>query len=113
VLAFVINFIQMVGSVISTVLVMLFAYIEIDNPGTLVLAAFLFSGAQVLFGAVLEPIFMGKTFSINIIVVLVMLMFWGYLWGIAGLILAIPLTVLLKIVLLQYESTRKLATLMS
>jgi len=112
-LAFVINFIQMVGSVISTVLVMAFAFIELESPGTLLAAALLFSGAQVLFGAVLEPIFMGKSFSINIIVVLVMLMFWGYLWGIAGLILAIPITVLLKIVFMQYEGTKRIAHLMA
>lgn len=112
-LAFVINFVQMVGSVISTVLVMLFAYVELDNPGTLLLAGILFTGAQVLFGAVLEPIFMGKSFSINIIVVLIMLMFWGFLWGIAGLVLAIPLTALLKIILSENKATLKFANLMS
>ena len=112
-LAFIINFVQMVGSVISTVLVMVFAYVELESPGTLLLAGILFTGAQVLFGAVLEPIFMGKSFSINIIVVLVMLMFWGFLWGIAGLVLAIPLTVLLKIILSEYPGTAKYADLMS
>ncbi|WKK82009.2 AI-2E family transporter [Marivirga arenosa] len=112
-LAFVINFVQMVGSVISTVLVMLFAFIEIDNPGTLLLAAILFTGAQVLFGAVLEPIFMGKSFSINIIIVLIMLMFWGFIWGVPGLILSIPLTVLLKTILNEFPSGKKFAKLMS
>ena len=112
-MAFIINFVQMVGSVISTVLVMVFAYVELESPGTLLLAGILFTGAQVLFGAVLEPIFMGKSFSINIIVVLVMLMFWGFLWGIAGLVLAIPLTVLLKIILSEYPGTAKYADLMS
>ena len=112
-LAFIINFVQMVGSVISTVLVMIFAYVELESPGTLLLAAILFTGAQVLFGAVLEPIFMGKSFSINIIVVLIMLMFWGFLWGIAGLVLAIPLTVLLKIILSENPATAKFANLMS
>jgi AI-2 transport protein TqsA len=112
-LAFVINFVQMVGSVISVILVMLFTYVEIDNPGTVLLAGILFTAAQVLFGAVLEPIFMGKSFSINIIVVLVMLMFWGFLWGIAGLILAIPLTVVLKIILSENPGTAKIADIMS
>jgi predicted PurR-regulated permease PerM len=112
-LAFVINFIQMVGSVISTVLVMLFAFIEIESPGTLLLAAILFTGAQVLFGAVLEPIFMGKSFSINIIVVLVMLMFWGFIWGVPGLILSIPLTVLLKTILNEFPEGKKFAKIMS
>ncbi len=112
-LAFVINFVQMVGSVVSTVLVMIFAFIEIESPGTLLLAAILFTGAQVLFGAVLEPIFMGRSFSINIIVVLVMLMFWGFIWGVPGLILSIPLTVLFKTILNEFEGGKKFAKLMS
>jgi predicted PurR-regulated permease PerM len=68
---------------------------------------------QVLFGAILEPIFMGKSFSINIIAVLVMLMFWGFLWGIPGLIMAIPITVFIKIILEQFSSTRIIASLLS
>lgn len=113
IMAFVINFIQMIGSVIATVLVMVFAFIELESSGTLFLAAILFTGAQVVFGAVMEPILMGKSFSINIIVVLVMLMFWGFLWGIPGLILAIPITVLFKTILNEFPNGKKFAKLMS
>ncbi len=68
---------------------------------------------QVLFGAILEPIFMGKSFSINVIAVLVMLMFWGFLWGIPGLIMAIPITVFIKIILEQFEGTKVIASILS
>ena len=71
------------------------------------------SMVQVVFGAILEPIFMGKSFSINIIAVLVMLMFWGFLWGIPGLIMAIPITVFIKIILEQFPSTKVIASLLS
>jgi predicted PurR-regulated permease PerM len=70
-------------------------------------------GIQVLFGGVVEPVFMGKSFSINIITILIMLMFWGYLWGVPGLIMSVPLTVFIKIILEQYPSTRMVATMMS
>ena len=113
IMAFVINFIQMIGSVIATVLVMIFAFIELDSSGTLILAAILFTAAQVVFGAVMEPILMGKSFSINIIVVLVMLMFWGFLWGVPGLILSIPITVLFKTILNEFQGGQKYAKLMS
>jgi len=56
---------------------------------------------------------MGKSFSINVITILVMLMFWGYLWGVPGLIMSIPITVFIKIILEQYSSTKVLAELMS
>ena len=65
------------------------------------------------FGAILEPIFMGKSFSINVIAVLVMLMFWGFLWGIPGLIMAIPITVFFKIILEQFSGTEVIVSLLS
>lgn len=111
--AFIINFVQMVGSVISTVLASLFAMIELHAPGSIVGAILLFTGVQVVFGSVLEPVLMGKSFSINVVTVLVMLMFWGFLWGIAGLILAIPMTVLMKTIFEQFESTRVVARIMA
>lgn len=112
VFAFAINFVQMIGSVIVTVMAALFAFIELESPGTILLVSLLFTGVQVLFGSVLEPFLMGKSFSINVITVLVMLMFWSYLWGVSGLILSIPITVLLKTLMEQYPTSRKLAVLM-
>ncbi len=112
VFAFAINFVQMIGSVIATVIAALFAFIELESPGTILLVSLLFTGVQVLFGSVLEPVLMGKSFSINVITVLVMLMFWGYLWGVPGLILSIPITVLLKTLMEQFPASQKLAVLM-
>jgi AI-2 transport protein TqsA len=111
--AFVINFVQMVGSIIATLLASLLAYVEIQSPGVLLSAILVFTGIQVLFGSILEPILMGKSFSINVIVVLIMLMFWGFLLGVPGLILAIPITVLAKTILGEFPSTKKFADLMS
>ena len=111
--AFIINFVQMVGSFISVILLSIFAFIELDPTSTLFFFIMAITGVQVLFGGVLEPIFMGKSFSINIITVLVMLMFWGFLWGIPGLIMAIPITVFIKIILEQFPSTRGIASLIS
>jgi len=111
--AFVINFVQMVGSFISVICLSIFAFVELDPTGTLLIFVLAITGVQVLFGAILEPIFMGKSFSINTIAVLVMLMFWGYLWGIPGLIMAIPITVFVKIILEQFPSTHGIAKLLS
>ncbi|MDO1500199.1 AI-2E family transporter [Winogradskyella maritima] len=111
--AFVINFVQMVGSFISVILLSIFAFVEIEATSVLLFFMLAITGVQVLFGAILEPIFMGKSFSINIITVLVMLMFWGFLWGIPGLIMAIPITVFLKIILEQFEGTKVIAELIS
>ncbi len=111
--AFVINFVQMVGSFVSVILLSIFAFVELDTTSTLFFFVLSITGVQVLFGAILEPIFMGKSFSINVIAVLVMLMFWGFLWGIPGLIMAIPITVFLKIILDQFPNTKVMASLLS
>ncbi len=112
-LAFAINFVQMIGSVISVILLSLFALIELDTTGTLALFVLIITGVQALMGGVLEPIFMGKSFSINVITIVVMLMFWGFIWGIPGLILSIPITVFLKIILEQNPKTKVIANLMA
>ena len=111
--AFVINFLQMIGSVITVVLLAIFAFVEIEAPSILLLFTLTTTGVQVLFGGVLEPIFMGKSFSINVIAILIMLMLWGYVWGIPGLIMSIPTTVFLKILFDQFENTRVISQLLS
>jgi len=111
--AFIINFVQMVGSFISVILLSIFAFVELDPTSTLFFFIITITGVQVLFGGILEPIFMGKSFSINIITVLIMLMFWGFLWGIPGLIMAIPITVFIKIILEQFPETKRIANLLS
>lgn len=110
--AFIINFVQMVGSVISVILLSLFAFVEIEPTGTLLFFILIIIGVQILMGSVLEPIFMGKTFSINVITVIIMLMLWGYIWGVPGLIMSIPITVFIKIILEQFPQTKIISSLM-
>lgn len=111
--AFIINFVQMVGSVVSVVLLALFAFVELDPTGTLLFFIITITSVQVVMGGILEPIFMGKTFSLNVVTVLIMLMLWGYIWGIPGLVMSIPITVFTKIILEQFPGTKIIAALMS
>jgi len=111
--AFVINFVQMIGSFVSVILLAVFAFVEMDASSTLFFFILSITGVQALFGGVLEPVFMGKSFSINIITILVMLMLWGYIWGVPGLIMSIPLTVFFKIILEQFPRTKVVADLIS
>ena len=111
--AFIINFVQMVGSFITVILLSIFAIVELEMSSVLLFFILSITSVQILFGAILEPIFMGKSFSINIIAVLVMLMFWGFIWGIPGLIMAIPITVFIKIILEQFPRTKIISDLLS
>ncbi|MFK5856916.1 MAG: AI-2E family transporter [Bacteroidota bacterium] len=107
--AFAINFIQMIGSIISVIALSLFGFVELDPTGTLLFFIIVITGVQVIMGGILEPVFMGKSFSINVITILVMLMFWGYIWGVPGLIMSIPITVFVKIILEQFPKTKVIA----
>lgn len=111
--AFLINFIQMIGSVISVIVLTAFALVELDQTGTLLFFIIVITGVQVLFGGILEPIMMGKSFSINTVTVLFMLALWGFIWGIPGLILSIPITALVKKIMEQFPGTKVYAKIMS
>ena len=111
--AFLINFVQMIGSVITVVLLAIFAFVEIESGSVLFFFILTTTGVQALFGGVLEPIFMGKSFAINVVTILVMLMLWGYLWGVPGLIMSIPITVFLKIISDKFEQTKIISGLIS
>lgn len=111
--AFLLNFVQMIGSVVSVILLTIFAFVELDPTSILFFFILTITLVQVVFGSVLEPIFLGKSFSINVIAILVSLMLWGYIWGIPGLIMSIPITVFLKIIFEQFPQTKFFSSLLS
>lgn len=112
VLIFVTNFVQLFGPVVSTTLLSLFALSQIDNTGTAFMLIGILIAIQIITGSILEPIFMGKAFSINTITVLIMLMFWGYMWGVVGMILSVPITVVIKTMLSQSSKYKIVSDLM-
>ena len=111
--AFIINFVQMIGSIICVIVVSAFAFVELEAASTLLFFALTLTGIQALFGGVTEPVLMGKSFSINIVTVLVMLMLWGFIWGIPGMVMSIPITVFLKIIFEQFPATQTISEFMS
>ncbi len=107
--AFAVNFVQMIGSLISVILLSLFAFVELDPTVILLFFILTITAVQLIMGSILEPIFMGKSFSVNIITILIMLMLWGYIWGVPGLIMSIPITVFFKIIFEQFPGTKVIA----
>ena len=112
-LTFLLNFVQLIGSFISSIILILFGFVEIQVTGSFFLFSSLLIGLQLGIGGVLEPILLGKSFQINTISVLLSIAIWGFIFGIAGLILAIPITVFLKLILERIPATQNLAKLLS
>lgn len=111
--AFLLNYIQMIGSVISVIVVCLFALVELNFTGSFLFFSLLIVGIQVALGTILDPILMSKSFSINTVTVLVMLAVWGIIWGIPGLVLSVPITALLKRIFAQFKGSMVFAKMMS
>lgn len=98
VLAFLLNFIPTIGSFIASGPPVLLALV-MHGPGAAALYALLYLGANVLVGNVLEPRVMGRALGLSPLVVLLSMIFWGWLWGPVGALLSVPLTMSTKIVL--------------
>lgn len=113
VLAFLLNFIPSLGSVVATLLPIPVALVQFENPWT-VAAVVLFPGmVQVVIGNGIEPKVMGEGLDLSPVTVVLALVFWGLLWGVAGMLLAAPITAVLRVVLEQFETTRPMGNLMA
>lgn len=111
-LTFVLNFIPNVGSIISEVFPVLLAFLQFDSIITPLVIFALLIGIDTVMGNVVEPKMMASSLNISPLVVLVALIFWGWLWGITGMIIAVPMTVIIKIVFENVEELAPLAKLM-
>ena len=98
-MAFLLNFIPSVGSIIATLLPLPMALVIPDVTGLQIAMVLVIPGAiQFVIGNIIEPKMMGKSFGLHPIVVLMALIFWGMLWNVPGMFLAVPLTAVLKII---------------
>ncbi len=110
-LAFFFNFIPNVGPIISSVPPILLAWVD-HSFGTML---FVTAGLIVINFAIgygVEPFYLGDGLGISGLVVLLSLIFWGWLLGPVGMFLSAPLTMIVKIVLQTYEQTRWIAILL-
>lgn len=112
VITFVLNFIPSIGSIIATVILGLLALIQLDP--TAALTIFCLAGiAQFALGSVIDPMLMGQTLRISSFGILISLAFWGAIWGVAGMFLAVPIMVAIKMTCAQIPAMRALAILLS
>lgn len=113
VLALVLNFIPNIGSIVATILPALVALVQFGD-WTLALPVLVLVGlVQLSIGNVLEPMLMGRRLHLSSFAIILSLTFWGAIWGVAGMFLAVPMMVMLAIVCAHFEATRWIAILLS
>ncbi|WP_346864027.1 AI-2E family transporter [uncultured Draconibacterium sp.] len=112
-LIFILNFIPTIGSLIATLFPAMFAILQFGEftPGILVLS--IVGAIQMIVGNIIEPRLMGNTLNISPLVVFLTLAIWGVIWGISGMLLSVPITVILIIIMSEFPGTQPFAILLS
>ena len=111
ILAFLLNFIPFVGSLLMTVPAVLMALVQTDLPTSLLVALGYFATNTVI-GSILEPRVMGRGLGISTLAVFLSLLLWGWVLGTVGVFLAVPITMVLMITLDASPQTRPIAVLL-
>jgi AI-2 transport protein TqsA len=112
-LAFVLNFIPSIGSVIATLLPIPIALAHFGGNAWVTLAVVAYPGAvHMTVGNVIEPKLMGHGMKLHPVTVLFSLAFWGLLWGPLGMVLAVPITAVVRIILMRFATTRPIGELL-
>lgn len=98
-IAFIMNFIPTFGSILSVGLTTLFALIQFyPSPFPILFVLISMTLINFILGNIVEPRIEGKNLDISPFVILVSLSFWGWMWGFVGMIIAVPLMVMIKII---------------
>ncbi|MFZ2865495.1 MAG: AI-2E family transporter [Ignavibacteriaceae bacterium] len=101
---FLFNFIPTIGSAAALVFPVLFTLVQFDSFGVVLLVTLLLAGIQTLAFNVAEPMIIGKRLNLNPLLILLSVLLWGYIWGIVGMLLSVPLTAIIKIVISNSDS---------
>lgn len=111
-LAFLLNYIPNIGSVIATALRVGFAFFQFGTLWTPFWILVITTGLDNILGNIVEPRLMGRGLGLSPLLVFFSLLFWGWLWGIPGMILSVPLTAIIRIVCQNVSALKPIAVLM-
>jgi AI-2 transport protein TqsA len=112
-LTFFLNYIPNFGALIATIMPIIVTLLQTGSFGLTALVAGLLIVGHSLIGNLVEPKLLGKSLRLSPLLVLISLIFWGWMWGVMGAVLAVPITSIIKIICQNVEPLRPLAVLMS
>jgi len=112
-MATVLNFIPFLGAFMGVVILFLVAVFSFDSLAYASLVPVVFLTLTTIEGNFLTPMLVGRTVSVNSVAVLLALILWGWLWGIGGALIGVPLLIIFKLVCDQFERTTHIGELLS
>ncbi len=110
---FILNYIPTIGSILACALPIAYALISGDSWHLTLFTAISLIIIEIIFGNIIDPKLTGKTLNISTLAILINLVFWGMIWGPAGMFFSVPILAGVYITTAQFESTRWIATLLS
>ena len=114
VLATVLNFIPTIGSIVVTVLGIFMAVIQFaPDWSTVMMISFLFIIIEMVMGNIVDPRFQGVQLNLSPLVILIFLALWGYIWGIPGMFLSVPMTSVLQVFCANSPTLRPISIIIS
>ena len=112
-IVFITSYIPTIGAIVACALPILYSLVTAPSLQQPLLTAAGLIALQVIFGNILEPKLTGKTLNLSTLAILINLVFWGMIWGVAGMFFSVPLLVAIFIITAQFDSTRWIAVLLS
>lgn len=112
-LIFFLNYIPNIGAIVATAFPVALALIQFESWWPFIEITTGVVVIQFIVGNFLEPRLLGKSLNLSTLVILFALALWGYIWGILGMFLSVPITVMMMIIFAHFDATRPLAVLLS
>lgn len=104
VFVFLLNFIPTIGSALALIFPVLFSLVQFDTLSSALFIVLIMASIQTLAFNMAEPMIMGNRLNLNPIIILLSVLIWGYIWGIVGMLLAVPITAIIKIIISNSQS---------
>jgi predicted PurR-regulated permease PerM len=109
VIAGILNFVPYLGPATSLTVIATVSVLTFDSPARMALPPLLYLAVETVEGNVIQPLTFGRSLSLNPVAIFVSLLFWGWLWGPAGILLAVPILVVIKVTTGHIEATQGIA----
>ena len=97
-IAFLLNYVPIMGPVVGVFVFLLAGLVTIDSLGQALLPAALYLAIHLIEGETVTPMLLARRFTLNPVIVMISLLFWFWMWGVPGAILAVPMLAIVKIV---------------
>ena len=107
------NYIPTIGSLVGTIFPAFFCLIQFGELTPFLIVLIAVGSIQIIVGNVVEPRVFGKSLNLSPLVTILSLAIWGTMWGITGMVLSVPITVIMIIVFSQFKNTLPVAIMLS